>query len=384
MTMTATGRRPFIRSAIAATVGVQAAAMASNKASAALPFGLFGSTNDTISNEVALEKAVAFFQAFYTAFDSADAAAFLAFFAQTNQTTFQDATIGLNFTSYQALAGAFGQLLAAQKAVVGPGKLFKVAHITGDINYGAVVEHVNLKNTFFSTNGITDQTVFDLDGGLVVRNTDYSDSRELGITDIVGPANEAGVAFPVGAIHAGGTPRQIPPPVPPGSPALATGVTGKPSASPDMVKFVQDFQAALASGSAARILSFFTSDATYINPLIHQGDPGYGNFEQTIQIRGLNLIGKLFANVGNILPDTVSSKLVHVVGSLAGGGFEWKAGGAYANTGLDRTGLNGCTALDFFEGKIQRMSVKFDTFQMPQAYYDRIRSSLAANGVVDQ
>jgi hypothetical protein len=53
----------------------------------------------------------------------------------------------------------------------------------------AIAEYVDLKNTFYGTNGITIQTVFDLDGGLIARDTDYWDSRELGESDIVGPAD---------------------------------------------------------------------------------------------------------------------------------------------------------------------------------------------------
>ena len=75
---------------------------------------------------------------------------------------------------------------------------------------------------------------------------------------------------------------------------------------------------------------------------------------------------------------------IHTVGSAAGGGFEWKAGGPYAATGLDRSGLAGSTALDLSGSKIRRMSVKFDTFQMPAALYDQIRAELLAAGVVDQ
>ena len=72
------------------------------------------------------------------------------------------------------------------------------------------------------------------------------------------------------------------------------------------------------------------------------------------------------------------------MGGRAGGGFGWKAGGIYAKTGIDRTGLAGCTALDLFKGRIYRMSVKFDTFQMRTAQYEDIRIALADAEVVDQ
>ena len=85
-------------------------------------------------------------------------------------------------------------------------------------------------------------------------------------------------------------------------------------------------------------------DAYFVNPLIHQGRVNYGNFDQTIQIRGRRLIGRLLRATVDMLPDCRSSKLIHIVGGPAGGGFEWKAGGSsYGKTGIDRTGLVGCT-----------------------------------------
>jgi hypothetical protein len=252
------------------------------------------------------------------------------------------------------------------------------------MRYGAIAEYVDLKNTFYGTNGITIQTVFDLDGGLIARDTDYWDSRELGESDIVGPADTADVALPLGAVHPGGVPLSGPPPVPPGNVQLTTGVTGGPSASDEMIEFAKEFHDALSHGSVHEIAEFFTEDALYVNPLIHQGPVEYGNFDHGIQIRGLSLIVDLLKATLDALPDCRRSSLVHIVGGPAGGGFEWKAGGSYAKTGIDRTGLVGCTALDLFKGRVQRMSVKFDTFQMSTTQYEDIRTALADAGVVDQ
>jgi hypothetical protein len=49
-----------------------------------------------------------------------------------------------------------------------------------------------------------------------------------------------------------------------------------------------------------------------------------------------------------VLPDGAKSQLLHVVGGPAGGGFEWRAGGAYANKGFDRKGIRGATSIDLF------------------------------------
>ena len=337
-----------------------------------------------IKSQIRHEEAWAFFRSVYDSLDLADAPGFLSHFLQSDLFAFQDATININITGYQPFAAGFTGLLGAFGGVLGPGRASKLFHVTGDLRYGAVVEHVFARNTFFSTNGFTTQSVIDMSDGLISRNVDYWDSRELGQADITGGGSTTGVAAPSGAVHPGGVPLSAPPPVPPGNVALASGVDGRASASPAMVGFAQEFAAALSQGSPGDVLGFFTEDALYVNPVIHQGPAFYGNFDQTIQIRGRRLLRSFFEAVLGLLPDGPGSTLIHVVGSAAGGGFEWKAGGPYASTGLDRSGLAGSTALDLSGGKIRRMSVKFDTFQMPVASYDQIRAELQAAGVVDQ
>jgi len=337
-----------------------------------------------IKSQIRHEEAWAFFRSVYDSLDLADVQGFLSHYLQSDLFVFQDAIINTNLQGYQQFAGGFSALLGAFGSVLGPGRSSKIFRVTGDLRYGAVVEHVFAQNTFFSTNGITIQSVIDMSGGFISRNVDYWDSRELGQADITGGAATNGVAVPFGAVHPGSTPLSAPPPVPPGDVALASGVDGRASASPAMVNFVRDLTDALSQGSVGDVLSFFTEDALYVNPVIHQGPALYGNFDQTIQIRGLRLLRAFFEAVLNLLPDGRGAMLVHVVGSAAGGGFEWKAGGPYAGAGLDRSGLVGSTALDFSGNKIRRMSVKFDTFQMPVASYDVIRAELLTAGVVDQ
>jgi len=337
-----------------------------------------------IKSQISNEEAWAFFRSVYDSLDLVDVQGFVSNFLPSDQFVFQDATLGFNFAGYQQFAGAFAALLGGFGSVLGPGRSSKIHHVTGDLRYGAVVEHVFPQNTFFSTNGITIQTVIGMSDGLISRNLDYWDSREFGQADIVGGTATSGVAVPFGAVHPGGIPLSLPPPAPPGDVALALGVDGRASASPEMVNFVKELAGALSQGSVRDVLGFFTEDALYVNPVIHQGPAFYGNFDQTIQIRGRRVLRAFFETALGLLPDGPGSTLLHVVGSVAGGGFEWKASGPYAETGLDRSGLVGSTALDFSGGKIRRMSVKFDTFQMPVATYDLIRAELLAGGVVDQ
>lgn len=342
------------------------------------------SADEQIADQMQREKTWAFFRSFYGDKDSGDVAGFLSHFLKSGQDVYQDAVLNISFQGYDGIAEVFPGFINTVSAKLGTGRFSKVFHVTGDMRYGAVAEYVDLKNTFYSTNGITIQTVFDLDGGLIVRDTDYWDSGELGISDIVGPPITDGVALPFGAVHPNGMLRSGPSPAPPGSIELATGATGRPSASAEMIEVASQLHDALRSGSPRDVADLFTEDACYVNPLIHQGAVLYGNYDQTIQIRGRSLIARLFGATLDSLPDCRSSQLIHVVGGPAGGGFEWKAGGVYANTGIDRTGLVGCTAIDLFDKRIQRMSVKFDTLQMGSEQYNSIKAALLEARVVDQ
>jgi hypothetical protein len=374
--MRTSSRRAFIGSISAAAV-IGPTAKAGDETPADL-------VKASIIAQVASEECWAFFRSFYGDKDNVDIQGFLSHFVKSGQTTYEDAVLGFGLTGYNAIAPTFAGFFNSIATTLGKGSFSKVFRVVGDMRYGAVAEYVDLKNTFFSTNGITIQAVFDIDNGLVARDTDYWDSRELGMSDIVGPANTSGVAIPLGAVHVGGVPRTAASPVPPGPVQLAVGVTGRPSVSAEMLSFVQAFHDTLRQGTPHEISGFFTEDALYVNPVIHQGGVGYGNFDRGIQIRGRTLIAKFFESALQNLPDCRNSTLIHVVGGAPGGGFEWKAGGIYSKTGLDRTGLVGCTALDLFGNRIQRMSVKFDTFQMSAQSYDNIRRALFQSGVVDQ
>lgn len=372
------GRRSLARSAAAI-----AAAAVPFRAALAQDSQRVDGIAGLVRDQVQREQIWAFMRSYYGTKDLCDSAAFNAYFAPSSSDLYQDATLNITFSGYSQITSAFTSFLATALAKLGPGRFSKVFHVTGDLRYGAVAEYVDLQNTFYSTNGITIQTVFDFDDGLVARDTDYWDSRELGMSDIMGPAVTAGVALPFGTVHAGGVPISAQNPAPPGPVALATGATGRPSASGEMVRFATAFHEALAFGRARDVLDFFAEDAAYVNPLIHQGPVLYGNFDQTIQIKGRDIISRLFQTGLPILPDCRSSRLLHIVGGTSGGGFEWKAGGLFAETGINRDGLVGSTALDLTNGRISRMSVKFDTFQLTPRDYEYIRAALNSAGVRD-
>ncbi|WP_031358203.1 nuclear transport factor 2 family protein [Caballeronia sordidicola] len=377
--MTAFSRRKFIGS-LAATMPL---ALTAGRAFGFSDQGIVG-TQSAISAEIAQEKTWAFFRAFYQDWNSGNPSPVLARLTQSSAVSFSDATINIFFQGINTFAPVLDQLFSSELHVLGTANVVTPFRVTGDINFGAIVEQVTVRNAFFSTNGGTEQRVFDFDNGLVVRMTDYWDSRELGESDIVGPAVTQGVAFPFAPVHPGGTPLSSSSLAAPGKLALTTSATGQPSASSEMIEFAKRFHSALSSGDFNAIQAFFTDDAIYVNPLLHQGPVLYGNYNQTIQIQGLELISKLFFTLQGELPDCFGSTLLHIVGGRTGGGFEWKAGGPYSNTGVNRNGLNGSTAIELYNGKIRWMSVKFDTYQLQPSSYNFIRSKLLAAGIVDQ
>jgi hypothetical protein len=384
-------RRGFLKTAAAATVGITTPSYFSSNAVAS-SFPVLGANTGAGVNrdfesatalQIQIEATRAFFTGFYEAKNNATADAFLQHWSKSGSDRYEDGTLGLRFEGFPAISSAFNTFIPTIANALGVGHFSRLYNVAGDLRYGAIVEYTNFQNTFFATNGMTVQTVFDLDAGLVARDIDYWDSGELGTSDIVGPTSTTGVAAPLGPIHPNGVPRTNAI-APPGSIALSVGPTGRPSASKAMVEFASAFHNALRSGAARELAEFFTEDALLIHPLIHQGPFFYGNYDQTIQIRGRNSIARFFLAVADVLPDGRDSSLTHVVGSMAGGGFEWKAGGAYTHTGLDRTGLVGCTSLNLFGSQIQRMGVRFDTFQMPRDAYEAVKLALRRAGVLDQ
>ena len=377
-------RRLFLRNTLAAAVAVSGVPFipGKNAQGQATDRRWPEPITDEVNEQALIEQAWAFCRAWYGYWDDCDTANWLSLLLNSSETVLQDAVVNHTY-HYAQIVANFPSFFTKAASLVGRGHVTKLFHVTGDLRYGMVTEHVFLKDVFYATNGYTTHSVLDMDHGKVARTTDYWDSRELGESDLVGPTLTGGVVQPFGTVHPGGTPLFASTPTPPGDVALATGITGLPSAAPELLDLVQRFHEALESGSVPRILSFFLDDAVYVNPLIHQGPVLYGNFDQTIQIRGKRLIERFFSAVLDQLPDCRNSKLLHVVGGSPGGGFEWQAGGLNAQTGIDRTGLKGSTALDLFGGKIRRMSVKFDTYQLKPGLYEQIRSALAANGVVD-
>jgi hypothetical protein len=192
-----------------------------------------------------------------------------------------------------------------------------------------------------------------LTDGHISSNTDYWDSRQLG----------AGAS----AVHPNGTPRESHGCIPS---AMSRAMS---HASREMLEFARTFHDMLTAGRTRQLMKVFAGDALFVHPLLHRGRGGYGLFNRGTQLRGTAAIESFLSGAGRLLPDAANSTIVNVVGGRAGGGVEWKAGGIYARQGLARDGIRGVTAFDLFNGRVQRMSVKFDTMQMTDEQRTKVR-----------
>jgi len=324
------------------------------------------------------EEVEAFFRDYYDARDMLDVDRFMSHWADS--ATSDDIVLNANgpCATPQAKANVRAGSVRLFGNLKAPGHLARFVHAVGDMKYGVVAEWVLVAGSFFKSPADL-LNVFNLDGGLISYKPDYWDSGQLTSTEIFStdPAIKEGVANPAIPVHPGGVPRQ--------GKCTTEYPLNTRYASPEMLAFMTKFHAALSSGSAGRIVRYFTDDALYINPVLrlHQGDTGYGPYNRGIQIRGQKMIARMFDAVLPLLPDAKDSTVLHVVGGTPGGGYEWNSGGIYAKEGLTKSGIRGATAIDLFGDRITRMSVKFDTMQMSQDQRDAIRRALAGACLAD-
>jgi len=326
-------RRWLLRAGATATVGL-----------AAFPADAFTwqAAAETQADQDLREAVEAFGRAYYDAKDRLDARAFAAYFADPHD--YLDPINGFCALAEppRAVEDRYGNGMFKRIGV--PGRLCRFLHATGDLRYGIVAECANLPGGVFA-DGCDLMGLMEFTHGRIVRISDYWDSRQLG----------AGTA----AMHPNGEPRRS-------DGCAVTAAAGGTHASPEMLDFARRFHDALAQGGAPAVMKFFTEDALLIHPLLNRGPGGYELFNRGTQLLGKAAIERFLSAAQALLPDAANSTVVTVVGGRTGGGVEWKAGGRYARQGLRRDGIRGATAFDLFDGRIARMSVKFDTMQMTE------------------
>lgn len=301
-------------------------------------------------------------RSFFEAYDSLDLDKFISYFSEDAYQ--QDVALGdlsafggpsdgsCSIHPKAPLRQVFAFLFERFKAV---GGVSKFNHATGSARYGGAIDVKCLPNTFF-TGGFDLISYLDIRNGKIFRRNDHWDTAQVTPQDIA-------------LIHPGGEPRLSCEALPlPGDIA---------NASTDFYRFVRALSTALASGSADHALPFFSDDVLLIHPLLSRSDGAFGPFNRGIQIRGRKAVARFFKAALKALPDGEGSSLIHVAGGSTGGGYEWRSGGITAQQGIARNGIHGVTAIDLYGGRIQRISVKFDSLQMTAQQRAAIRRALA-------
>ena len=110
----------------------------------------------------------------------------------------------------------------------------------------------------------------------------------------------------------------------------------------------QKLASAFASGDAAAAAALFTNDAVYLDRALR------------VRILGKQAIGKYLARALATTPYGKGSKLMHVVGSYQGGGFEWTNDGSSVKRGIVAIDLNSA-------GQVERLDTTWDNSIMSNA-----------------
>jgi len=142
-------RRSFICSGAAAAFAIPGASILEG----APAYASQPANSQLVGDQVQRERVWAFFRSFYSDKDNVNVPGFLAHFAQSSQDNYQDAILNLTLTGYDEIASTFTSVLNTAGGTLGKGQFSKIFRATGDMRYGAIAEYVDLKNTFYGTNG---------------------------------------------------------------------------------------------------------------------------------------------------------------------------------------------------------------------------------------
>jgi hypothetical protein len=119
-------------------------------------------------------------------------------------------------------------------------------------------------------------------------------------------------------------------------------------ASAKIKEVSQKLAAAFAAGDAAAADALFSSDAVYLDRALR------------VRILGKQAIGKYLGRVLATAPYGKGAKLMHVVGSDQGGGYEWTNDGGSVKRGIVAIDLNSA-------GQIERLDATWDNGMMSDA-----------------
>src|SRR5215813_7305631 len=272
---------------------------------------------DVVNTSHATPEAAAFFKSYFTAKSEHKPAPTTDHFSEAHL-TYIDAALGWPFYNKKGMTEIFEQFMPKWP----PTGLSYPTRISGDM-HSAVVAFTDTPELFGGEIRIL--AAIDFKDGKVVRWIDYWDGRSFG-AEAAAKMRTPPEKFPTNFDYD----------------VASEGASAK-------IKDVsQKLALAFAAGDAAAAAALFTNDAVHLDRALR------------VRILGKQAIGKYLARVLATAPYGKGSKLMHVVGSDQGGGFEWTNDGSSVKRGVVAIDLNSA-------GQVEHLDTTWDNSIMSDA-----------------
>jgi hypothetical protein len=272
---------------------------------------------DVVNTSHATPQVAAFFKSYFTAKSEHKPAPTTDHFSEAHL-TYIDAALGWPFYNKKGMTEIFEQFMPKWP----PSGLSYPTRISGDM-HSAVVAFTDTPELFGGEIRIL--AAIDFKDGKVVRWIDYWDGRSFG-AEAAAKMRTPPDKFPTNFDYE----------------VASEGASAK-------IKDVsQKLAAAFAAGDAAAADALFSYDAVYLDRALRA------------RILGKQAIGKYLGRVLATVPYGKGSKLMHVVGSDQGGGFEWTNDASAVKRGIVAIDLNSA-------GQIERFDSTWDNGVMSDA-----------------
>jgi hypothetical protein len=272
---------------------------------------------DVVNTSHATPEVAAFFKSYFTAKSEHKPVPTTDHFSEAHL-TYIDAALGWPYYNKKGMTDLFELYMPKWP----PTGLSYPTRISGD-THSALVAFTDTPELFGAEIRIL--AAIDFKDGKVVRWIDYWDGRSFG-AELAAKMRTPPEKFPTNFDYD----------------VVSDGASAK-------IKDVsQKLAAAFAAGDAATADALFTNDAVYLDRALR------------VRILGKQAIGKYLARVLATTPYGKGSKLMHVVGSDQGGGFEWTNDGSSVKRGVVAIDLDSA-------GQILRVDTTWDNGIMGDA-----------------
>jgi hypothetical protein len=272
---------------------------------------------EIVSTSHATPQVASFFKSYFTAKSEHKPVPTTDHFSEAHL-TYIDAALGWPFYSKKGMTDIFEQFMPKWP----PSGLSYPTRISGDL-HSAVVAFTDTPELFGGEIRIL--AAVDFKDGKVVRWIDYWDGRSFG-AEAAAKMRTPPDKFPTNFDYD----------------------VASDGASAKIKDVAQKLATAFAAGDVAAADALFSSDAVYLDRALR------------VRILGKEAIGKYLGRVLATVPYGKGAKLMHVVGSDQGGGFEWTNATGAVKRGIVAIELNSA-------GQIERLDTTWDNGVMSDA-----------------